>query len=101
MGEIVVFVIWGPLMMSACYFVHTGDWKQIETLLFISLPHGLWVVLVLLANNLTDIDYDPGSISDSAIDVPISPPPMMHTSWAPLWNNSVLTASACSRLCNE
>ncbi len=58
MGEIAVFFIWGPLMMSACYFVHTGNWDRIGHLLFISLPHGLWVVLVLLANNLTDIEYD-------------------------------------------
>lgn len=58
LGEIAVFFIWGPLMMSACYFVHTGHWARLGPLLFIALPHGLWVVLVLLANNLTDIEYD-------------------------------------------
>ncbi|MCP4712088.1 MAG: prenyltransferase, partial [Planctomycetes bacterium] len=58
MGEIAVFFIWGPLMMSACYFVHTGNWNQIGAILLISILHGLWVVLVLLANNLTDIEYD-------------------------------------------
>jgi 1,4-dihydroxy-2-naphthoate octaprenyltransferase len=58
LGEIAVFFIWGPLMMSACYFAHTGNWDQIGSVLFISLPYGLWVVLVLLANNLTDIEFD-------------------------------------------
>lgn len=58
LGEIAVFFLWGPLMMSASYFVHTGDWERIGPLLAISIPHGLWVVLVLLANNLTDIEFD-------------------------------------------
>ncbi len=58
MGEVAVFFIWGPLMMSACYFVHTGNWDRLRPLLLLSLPHGLWVVLVLLANNLTDIEFD-------------------------------------------
>ena len=58
MGEVAVFFLWGPLMMSACYFIQTKSWEHLVTVLLISVPQGLWVALVLLANNLTDTEYD-------------------------------------------
>lgn len=58
MGEAAVFLLWGPLMVCGTYFVHSGTMDPILPVLIISIPHGLWVVLVLLANNLADIDYD-------------------------------------------
>jgi 1,4-dihydroxy-2-naphthoate octaprenyltransferase len=56
LGEISVFLMWGPLMVSGAYLV------QRQTLSLeaaaISLPFGLLVALVLLANNIRDIPYD-------------------------------------------
>ncbi len=61
MGEIAVFVMWGPLMMSASHFIQTKSWEHLGTVLLVSIPQGLWVALVLLANNLKDIEYDQAS----------------------------------------
>ncbi len=58
MGEIVVFFMWGPLMMGASHYIQTNSWDHLETVLLVSIPQGLWVALVLLANNLKDISYD-------------------------------------------
>ncbi|MBD3307878.1 1,4-dihydroxy-2-naphthoate prenyltransferase [candidate division KSB3 bacterium] len=58
MGEIAVFLIWGPVMMSAAHFIQTASWQHLDTVIWISIPQGLWVALVLLANNIKDIDYD-------------------------------------------
>jgi 1,4-dihydroxy-2-naphthoate octaprenyltransferase len=52
LGELSVFLMWGPLMVEGAYFV------QRQTLsmdaFWISLPFGVLVALVLLANNLRD-----------------------------------------------
>ncbi len=58
LGEISVFLMWGPLMMLGAYYVQTGKWAGADSVIWISIPIGLWVALVLLANNLKDIDYD-------------------------------------------
>jgi len=58
MGEIAFFFLWGPLMITACYFIQTKSWTYIIPVLLVSIPQGLWVSLVLLANNLTDTDHD-------------------------------------------
>ncbi len=58
MGEIAVFLMWGPLMMLACHHIQTGGWEQSAPVLLVSIPQGLWVALVLLANNLKDIEFD-------------------------------------------
>ncbi|MBW2673104.1 MAG: prenyltransferase [Deltaproteobacteria bacterium] len=58
LGEISVFLMWGPLMVEGAYFV------QRQTLnldaLWVSLPFGVLVALVLLANNLRDTADDRG-----------------------------------------
>lgn len=56
LGEISVFLIWGPLMVEGAYFVQTRtlDFNA----LLISLPLGILVALVLLANNIRDIRDD-------------------------------------------
>lgn len=59
LGELSVFLMWGPLMVGGTYFVQRSSLSP-EAIL-ISLPFGLLVALVLLANNLRDIDYD-GSV---------------------------------------
>ncbi|MDO9534758.1 MAG: prenyltransferase [Bacillota bacterium] len=58
LGEISVFLMWGPLMTVGSYYVQTGVWEGAAVVLCISLPLGIWVALVLLANNLKDMHYD-------------------------------------------
>ncbi|MEF8798554.1 MAG: 1,4-dihydroxy-2-naphthoate octaprenyltransferase [Candidatus Bipolaricaulota bacterium] len=55
-GELSVFLVWGPLMVTGAYYVQVGS-LSLKPML-ISLPLGLLVALVLLANNLRDRDYD-------------------------------------------
>jgi 1,4-dihydroxy-2-naphthoate octaprenyltransferase len=57
-GEIPMFLMWGPLMMMGSYYVMTGSWEGSAQAFWLSIPQGLWVALVLLANNIKDIDYD-------------------------------------------
>lgn len=58
-GELAVFLAWGPLMVSGVYFVLTG--RLSAQVLFSSIPMGILVALVLMANNIRDIDYDSAS----------------------------------------
>ncbi len=55
-GEFLVFLMWGPLMFEGAYVVQ----RQALSLkgFFVSIPFGMLVGLVLLANNIRDIDYD-------------------------------------------
>jgi len=55
-GEFFVFLMWGPLMFEGAYAVQ----RQALSLkaFYISIPFGILVGLVLLANNIRDIDYD-------------------------------------------
>jgi 1,4-dihydroxy-2-naphthoate octaprenyltransferase len=55
-GELAVFIVWGPLMVGGSYYVLTGILEYYPML--ISTPIGLLVALVLLANNLRDVEYD-------------------------------------------
>ncbi|MDD5722400.1 MAG: prenyltransferase [Syntrophales bacterium] len=56
LGEFSVFLMWGPLMVEGAYFVQ----RQTLSLdaLWVSLPFGVLVALVLLANNLRDTADD-------------------------------------------
>jgi len=58
LGELSVFLMWGPLMMLGSHYVQTASFAQASDVLWVSLPVGIWVALVLLANNLKDIQYD-------------------------------------------
>ncbi len=58
MGEISVFLMWGPLMTFGSYYVQTGNWNGVGTVFAVSFPIGILVALVLLANNLKDMHYD-------------------------------------------
>jgi len=55
-GEISVFLAFGPLMVGGAYYAISGifSWKPILA----SVPIGLLVSLVLFANNLRDKEYD-------------------------------------------
>ncbi len=57
-GEISVFLMWGPLMTFGAYYVQTNTWAGAAIVLLISVPLGIWVALVLLANNLKDMLFD-------------------------------------------
>lgn len=56
LGELSVFLMWGPLMVVGAYFVQRQSVSV--AVLAISLPFGVLVALVLLANNIRDIRYD-------------------------------------------
>ena len=56
LGEIAVFMVWGPLIVGGSYHVLTGSVDYIPML--VSTPIGLLLALVLLANNLKDVEYE-------------------------------------------
>jgi 1,4-dihydroxy-2-naphthoate octaprenyltransferase len=56
LGELVVFLIWGPLQFQGAYAVQTGE-LSVEALVA-SIPFGVLVALVLFANNIRDIEQD-------------------------------------------
>ena len=56
LGEISVFLMWGPLMVAGAYFVQRQTFSV--DAFWISLPFGALVALVLLANNIRDITHD-------------------------------------------
>jgi 1,4-dihydroxy-2-naphthoate octaprenyltransferase len=56
LGEVSVFLMWGPLMVSGAYFVQR-QMISVDAIL-ISVPFGVLVALVLLANNIRDVLYD-------------------------------------------
>ena len=56
MGEVSVFLMWGPLMVAGAYFVQCQVFSM--DAFWISIPFGALVALVLLANNIRDIKHD-------------------------------------------
>ncbi len=56
LGEFSVFLMWGPLMVEGTYYVQRQAFST--EAFFVSLPFGVIVALVLLANNLRDISHD-------------------------------------------
>lgn len=71
LGEITVFVMWGLLIPAGAFMVQTGHfaWSPLVA----ALPIGLFVALVLLANNIRDIGYD-GSVSTRTLAVVLGAP---------------------------
>lgn len=55
-GEFFVFLMWGPLMFTGAYAVQRQSFSL--KAVCISIPFGILVGLVLLANNIRDIAYD-------------------------------------------
>jgi 1,4-dihydroxy-2-naphthoate octaprenyltransferase len=68
LGEVTVFIMWGPLVPLGAYLVQTGtlSWSPVVA----AVPIGILVALVLLANNIRDIEYD-GSMGVKTIAVQI------------------------------
>lgn len=58
LGEVSVFFAFGPIMVGGAFYALTGklSWDP----MIASVPIGLLVALVLLANNLRDRDFDSG-----------------------------------------
>ena len=55
-GELAVFMVWGPLIVTGAYYVQAESLALSPVL--VSIPLGLLVALTLLANNIRDRDYD-------------------------------------------
>jgi 1,4-dihydroxy-2-naphthoate octaprenyltransferase len=72
LGEVTVFIMWGLLIPLGAYMVQTGVFSS--TPLVAAVPIGLFVALVLLANNIRDIDYD-GSMKTRTIAVVLGAKP--------------------------
>lgn len=66
LGEITVFLMWGPLIPLGAYLVQTGTLSLLPVVL--ATPIGLLVALVLMANNIRDIEYD-GSVGMKTVPV--------------------------------
>jgi 1,4-dihydroxy-2-naphthoate octaprenyltransferase len=58
LGELTAFIMWGPFMVLAAFYVQTGKFSGSSHVVLLSVIQGLWVALVLLANNLRDADAD-------------------------------------------
>jgi 1,4-dihydroxy-2-naphthoate octaprenyltransferase len=56
LGEFSVFLMWGPLRVTGAYYVQQQAVSA--DALLISIPFGVLVALVLLANNIRDVRYD-------------------------------------------
>jgi 1,4-dihydroxy-2-naphthoate polyprenyltransferase len=56
LGEVAVFLIWGPLMVEGAYAVQRQALSG--RALIISVPFGVLVALVLFANNMRDMAHD-------------------------------------------
>ncbi|UCD48938.1 MAG: 1,4-dihydroxy-2-naphthoate octaprenyltransferase [Phycisphaerales bacterium] len=56
LGDALVFLLMGPLMVIGSYFVLTGSYRH--AVLIASLPVGCLVAAILHANNMRDIQHD-------------------------------------------
>ncbi|MFA6350123.1 MAG: 1,4-dihydroxy-2-naphthoate octaprenyltransferase [Candidatus Omnitrophota bacterium] len=56
LGDILVFLLMGPLMTVGSYFALTGDFNI--RVLLVSLPIGCLVTAILASNNIRDIKHD-------------------------------------------
>ncbi len=56
LGDIMVFILMGPLMVMGSYFALSGD--MVWRVVLVSLPVGCLVSAILWANNLRDLQHD-------------------------------------------
>jgi len=56
LGDMMVFILMGPLMVIGSYFALTGEF--VARVFYVSLPVGFLVTAILHGNNLRDIAYD-------------------------------------------
>lgn len=58
LGELTVFVVWGPLMIGGGYYVITGTWDW--NAVIAGIPYALGVTTVLLGKHVDKLDADRG-----------------------------------------
>ncbi|HUJ90176.1 MAG TPA: prenyltransferase [Syntrophorhabdales bacterium] len=56
LGEPAVFLVWGPLMVSGAYYVQRSSFSGQPV--WVSVPVGILVALILFANNIRDLASD-------------------------------------------
>ncbi len=56
LSELMIFLTWGPLMVSGSYAVQTGHWRP--EVLWVAVPTGLLTMLVLVINEFADREAD-------------------------------------------
>ncbi|MCH9046566.1 MAG: 1,4-dihydroxy-2-naphthoate octaprenyltransferase [SAR324 cluster bacterium] len=56
LGEAIVFVLMGPVMVMSTVYVQTAQWQALA--LWYSLPVGALVTAILIANNMRDAEED-------------------------------------------
>src|SRR6266571_3071304 len=57
-GELIVGLNFGPVMMLGSYYVQTGSWTRLTAPFLASIPIGLLIAAVLWINEFPDIDAD-------------------------------------------
>jgi 1,4-dihydroxy-2-naphthoate octaprenyltransferase len=57
LGEIAIFLAWGPLMVLGAYYVQAGSFSSLW-ILIAALPSGILTTLVLLINEFADKEAD-------------------------------------------
>lgn len=58
MGDLLIYLTFGPLMVFGTYFALTGSYMLLIDIAIISIPVGFLVVGILHANNTRDIKFD-------------------------------------------
>jgi 1,4-dihydroxy-2-naphthoate polyprenyltransferase len=56
LGELMIFLIWGPIMIGGVYFVLSGIWNW--TVVLAGVPYGLGVVSINMAKHIDKLDDD-------------------------------------------
>jgi len=57
LGELAIFLAWGPLIVAGSYYVQTGSFSSVWPFI-VSIPSGVLTTLVLLINEFADRDAD-------------------------------------------
>ena len=83
LGEATVFAMWGLLIPLGSYMTETGASSPAPVIA--AIPIGIFVALVLLANNIRDIDYD-GSVDNRTLAVALGAPKAVKLYVVLLWS---------------
>ena len=87
LGEVTVFAMWGLLIPLGSYMTETGASSLSPVVA--AVPVGIFVALVLLANNVRDIAYD-GSVDNRTLAVALGAPRAVKLYVALLWASYAL-----------
>ena len=87
LGEVTVFAMWGLLIPLGSYMTETGASSLSPVVA--AVPVGIFVALVLLANNVRDIAYD-GSVDNRTLAVALGAPRAVKLYVTLLWASYAL-----------